>query len=123
MEYYLKVWKNYINFSGRARRTEYWMFVLFNVLASIMLVGIDVAIGIIFGLDYFLFFYPLYAFAVFLPAFAVTVRRLHDTGVSGWMLLLGLIPFAGGIILLVFYLLDSQEGANRFGPNPKAKVA
>lgn len=123
MEYYLNVWRNYFNFSGRARRSEYWMFILVNIVVSIGLVAVDFAIRIIFNLDYFFLFYPLYLLAILVPSLAVQVRRLHDAGFSGWMILLGLIPFFGGIILLIFYLLDSETGVNKYGPNPKHSVA
>ena len=69
---------------------------------------------IVFGLLIF-----VYAVAVFVPSLAMSVRRLHDTGRSGWFLLLNLIPYIGGIIVFVFSVLDSQPGANQYGPNPK----
>ena len=116
MQWYLKVLKNYVGFQGRARRKEFWMFALFNVIVSFILgfVGglIDVSVGTILGY--------IYALAILLPSLAVGVRRLHDIGKSGWMILLGLIPIVGGIILLVFYCLDSEAGENKYGPNPKA---
>jgi uncharacterized membrane protein YhaH (DUF805 family) len=102
---------NYANFSGRARRSEYWWFILAYFLASVVAAIIDAALGapvleviLILGL--------------LVPSLAVGVRRLHDTDRSGWWLLLGLIPF-GGIVVLVFSCLDSQVGTNRFGPSPK----
>ncbi|MFD3262254.1 DUF805 domain-containing protein [Paenibacillus lentus] len=113
MEWYLKVLKNYVGFEGRARRTEYWMFVLFNFIASFVL-GF---IGGFIGLDSILAY--IYSLAVLLPSLAVGARRLHDTGRSGWMLLLALIPLVGAIILLVFLCQDSQPGDNKYGSNPK----
>jgi uncharacterized membrane protein YhaH (DUF805 family) len=102
---------NYANFSGRARRSEYWWFILAYSLASIVAAIIDAALGA-----------PVLEVIVILgllvPSLAVGVRRLHDTDRSGWWLLLGLIPF-GGIVVLVFSCLDSQPGTNRFGPSPK----
>ena len=102
---------NYANFSGRARRSEYWWFILAYFLASIVAAIIDAALGA-----------PILEVIVILgllvPSLAVAVRRLHDTDRSGWWLLLGLIPF-GGIVVLVFSCLDSQAGTNRFGPSPK----
>ncbi|OZM56446.1 hypothetical protein CIB95_11770 [Lottiidibacillus patelloidae] len=113
MEWYLKVLKNYVNFSGRARRKEYWMFVLFNMIVAFVLGFID---GILFEVG---LLGNLYLLAVLLPSLAVSVRRLHDTGRSGWWLLISLIPLIGGIILL-FFLCEDSKDANQFGPNPKA---
>lgn len=113
MEWYLKVLKNYAVFEGRARRKEYWMFVLVNLIVEIILS----VIGSLLHIRQFLT--GLYSLAVFLPSLAVSVRRLHDSGRSGLWVLIGLIPFIGAIVLLVFFCLDSQEGNNRFGPNPK----
>ncbi len=113
VEWYLKVLKNYVGFEGRARRTEYWMFVLFNFIASLIL-GF---IGGFIGLDSILSY--IYSLAVLLPSLAVAVRRLHDTGRSGWMILLSLIPLVGAIVLIVFMCQDSQPGDNKYGSNPK----
>ncbi|OMF22687.1 hypothetical protein BK133_25635 [Paenibacillus sp. FSL H8-0548] len=112
MEWYLKVLKNYVGFSGRARRTEYWMFVLFNFIAAVVL-GI---LQSIIGIDPFLT--SIYSLFVLLPSLAVAVRRLHDTGRSGLWLLIALIPLIGAIILIVFYCQDSQDN-NQYGQNPK----
>src|SRR5688572_31168375 len=116
MNWYIKALKQYIDFSGRAQRMEFWMFVLFNFLVSLGLAIIDAIIGL--G-----FLSPLYSLAVLIPSLAVGVRRLHDTGRSGWWLLIGLIPLIGIIILIVFWVQDSQPGDNAFGPNPKAVMA
>ncbi|GAA0137769.1 DUF805 domain-containing protein [Paenibacillus sp. YSY-4.3] len=113
MSWYLKVLKNYVGFEGRARRKEYWMFVLFNMIAAFVLSFI----GGLIGLDTILYY--IYMLAVFLPSLAVGARRLHDTGRSGWMLLLSLIPLVGTIILIVFMCQDSEPGDNKFGSNPK----
>jgi uncharacterized membrane protein YhaH (DUF805 family) len=119
MNWYLMVLKKYAEFSGRSRRKEYWMFALFNMLIFVVLEILGVvlrenALGkVILGLLF------IYALAILIPGLAVTVRRLHDTGKSGWMILLGLIPIIGGIIVLVFTVLDSTPGANEYGPNPK----
>ncbi|PWB70278.1 MAG: DUF805 domain-containing protein [Holophagae bacterium] len=121
MDWYLGVLKKYTEFKGRARRTEYWMFVLFNIIISVVLSIIDRVIGTpemglgILG--------TLYALAVLLPSLAVGVRRLHDTGRSGWWLLIGLIPCIGFIVLIIFTVQDSQAGDNQYGPNPKATPA
>ena len=113
MQWYVKVLQNYTGFQGRAARTEYWMFVLFNLIASIVLSIIQK----ILHLDPYLT--SLYSLAVLLPSLAVGARRLHDTGKSGWWLLLSLIPLVGAIILLVFMCQDSQDSENQHGPNPK----
>ena len=113
MNWYLKALKQYVDFSGRAQRMEFWMFTLINLLVSIGLAIVDMVLGL--G-----FLQPIYALAVLLPAIAVGVRRLHDTNRSGWWMLLGLIPLIGIIILIVFWVQDSQAGDNAFGPNPKA---
>lgn len=113
MQWYLKVLKNYVGFSGRARRKEYWMFFLFSIIVSCVLTGIDAALKLNGVLAI------IYSLAVILPGLAVTVRRLHDIGKSGWWILIGMVPLVGGILLLVFVCKNSQEGANQFGPNPK----
>ena len=114
--------ERYTDFSGRSRRSEYWYFVLFQIVVLIpfYLIGIAGAAAestllsvIGFGV------YGLAALALILPGLAVAVRRLHDTGRSGWFYLLVLIPLIGSIVLLVFMVQDSQPGANKWGPNPK----
>jgi uncharacterized membrane protein YhaH (DUF805 family) len=119
MNWYLKVLKQYADFSGRARRKEYWMFALFNAIFAIVSMILDNALGLtIAGLPYGAF-YLLYVLAVLIPGLAVAVRRLHDVGKSGWMLLIGLIPIIGGIWLLVLMVTDSNTGDNEYGANPK----
>ncbi len=115
MNYYLHVWKNYATFSGRARRSEYWMFVLFNVIVSMVLAGVDAAMGT-------KFLGTVYSLAAFIPGLAVSVRRLHDTGKSGWWFLINL-TIIGIIPFLVFMFQDSQMGDNEYGPNPKMAPA
>lgn len=113
MNYYIDAWKNYVNFNGRARRKAYWMFVLFNIIAAVILGIIDNVIGTggILG--------GLYSLAVLLPGIALGVRRLHDIGKSGWWLLIALVPLIGFIVLIIFAVTDSQPGENQYGPNPK----
>lgn len=119
MNWYLHVLKNYATFSGRARRKEYWMFFLFNVLISLGLGVLDVVAGT-YSVEYETgFFSGLYSLLVLIPGIAVGVRRLHDTNRSGWWILISLIPLIGVIVLFVFMCLDSQPGTNRFGVNPK----
>ena len=119
MNWYLKVLKQYADFNGRARRMEYWMFVLFNVMFSIILLIIDNVIGLAFEDIGYGPLYLIYCLAIVIPSLAVAVRRLHDSGRSGWWILISLIPFIGGLWLLVLLLLDSDPGDNEYGPNPK----
>ncbi|KUJ82796.1 DUF805 domain-containing protein [Microbulbifer flavimaris] len=119
MHWYLKVLKNYVNFHGRAQRREYWYFVLFNLLIALVLSTIDSMTGW-YSEEYGLgFLSGAYALFVLLPSLAVTVRRLHDTGRTGWWILVSLIPVVGYLVLLAFMVFDSEPGTNRFGPNPK----
>ncbi|MEE1795025.1 DUF805 domain-containing protein [Streptomyces sp. BE308] len=112
MNWYLDVLKNYAGFSGRARRKEYWMFVLFNFIAAVILMVIGGVIGTQIP-------YYIYLVAVIVPSIAVVVRRLHDTGRSGWWILISLVPLVGGIILLVFLATEGKYEANEYGANPK----
>jgi uncharacterized membrane protein YhaH (DUF805 family) len=118
MEWYSAVLKKYADFNGRARRKEYWMFTLINIIIILVLEILGFAMMkntlgmIIFGV------LGIYCLATILPSLAVAIRRLHDTGKSGWMILLGLIPFVS-LVLLYFMVIDSQPGANEYGPNPK----
>lgn len=118
MKWYLKVLKNYAEFSGRARRTEFWMFVLFNIIVGAILSFIDL---LIFGKDSVLGFNPLYSLAVLIPSLAVAIRRLHDTDRSGFWVLLSFIPIIGWLILLIFYVQNGTPGANQYGNDPKSE--
>jgi uncharacterized membrane protein YhaH (DUF805 family) len=129
MNYYTEVLRKYAVFKGRASRKEYWMFTLVNIIISVLLLGVifgvamvtnsagqtgfswPVAIGIGLALIYHL--------AILIPTLAVSIRRLHDTGRSGWWFLINFIPYLGGLVFLVFMVLDSEPGENRYGPNPK----
>ena len=125
MNYYIDVLKKYVVFGGRAARKEYWMFFLFNVIISFVVAIVDGIAGTTFetsgsaGAASGGVLQSLYALAVFLPSLGVTFRRLHDTGKSGWWVLISLVPFVGWIVLLVFMILDGDPGANKYGPNPK----
>ena len=102
----------YATFTGRARRSEYWWFALFNLGLSMVAAVLDAVVGAtIFELAV--------ALGLLVPSFAVFVRRLHDIGRSGWWLLIGLVPLAGAVILIVFACTDSERGANQWGPSPK----
>ena len=122
MEWYIKVLKQYADFGGRARRKEYWMFTLFNViiicaLTLVMLIGTATKSS---GLSIIgTVLYCGYALAIIVPSLAVCVRRLHDIGKSGWYYFIGLIPLVGGIILLIWFCKESQAGENEYGANPK----
>ena len=121
MDWYLMVWRKYAEFDGRARRTEYWMFTLFNFLAALAL-GVVGVVGLAISKDYgAVLFVPvgIYGLAAVIPSLAVSVRRLHDSGKSGWLILIGLIPYVGGVVQIVLMCLDSQPGVNQYGPNPK----
>ena len=141
MKWYLKVIKHYADFSGRARRKELWIFVLLNMIFSNAILAFENVLGIttfdyanatmifdnafgtatpdFFGSMGFGWFYLTYNLVVLLPSFAVGVRRFHDIGKSGWNYFVGLIPFVGVIILLVWFCKDSQTGENKWGANPK----
>jgi uncharacterized membrane protein YhaH (DUF805 family) len=120
MNWYLMVLKKYAQFSGRSRRKEYWMFTLFHCLIVILLCFLSLLLRDSGFNSIVSFLLGLYLLAVVVPCLAVTVRRLHDTGKSGWMILLCLIPIVGGIIVFVFTVLDSNPGPNQYGPNPKS---
>jgi uncharacterized membrane protein YhaH (DUF805 family) len=120
MQWYTDVIKKYVVFSGRARRKEFWMFVLFNVIISIVLGLIDKLIGTDYGKNGGGVLSTIYSLAVLLPSLGVAWRRLHDTNRSGWWILIGLIPCVGWIILIVFYAMEGTPGDNQYGPDPKA---
>ena len=118
-------WSHYSKFKGRSRRSEYWWIQLFLVLTNLAVAAIDLVLmngdvdrfianggGGIVGLIWIL--------VTIVPALAVLVRRLHDTGKTGWWALIGFVPLVGGIVLLVFTVLDSDAGENKFGESPKA---
>jgi uncharacterized membrane protein YhaH (DUF805 family) len=118
MNWYIKSWKKYAVFGGRAGRQEYWYFVLFNILVYILL---SIIAGIIGKVGASLL--SLYAVAVFLPGLAASVRRLHDTNRSGWWLLVMAIPGVGSIVLLVFLAQESHAIENQYGPCPQVALA
>ena len=121
------VFSKYATFTGRASRSEYWYFTLFNIITSTLLFLLGIAIGAATGgsdgvpggliVGYIL--YIIYGLGVLIPSLAVTVRRLHDTNNSGWLILLGLIPCVGGIVLLVFMILQGTNGENKYGDIPE----
>jgi uncharacterized membrane protein YhaH (DUF805 family) len=117
-EFKYVVLKKYAEFDGRARRREFWMFVLFSFIFSVILSIVDSIIGTK-GVNGRGILSSLFSLAVFIPSIAVGVRRLHDTNHSGWWSLLWLVPVIGWIILIVWLATDSMLGDNQYGPNPK----
>jgi uncharacterized membrane protein YhaH (DUF805 family) len=114
MNWYLTVIKeHYADFKGRARRKEFWMFMLINWVISMVL-------AIIGGLIHFTLLGSIYSLAVLVPTLGVGVRRLHDMGKSGWGYLIALVPIVGAIYLIYLWCQDSQAEANEWGANPKA---
>ena len=113
----LVVLERYAKFDGRAGRAEFWWFVLANFLVYIVLAILLQISGI------FLILELLYALAMLIPSIAVAIRRLHDTDKSGWLLLIGLVPFIGAIILIVFYAMEGTKGPNQYGPGPEPAAA
>lgn len=122
MNWYLEVLKKYATFNGRARRKEYWFFALFNLIFTLVAAVVDNLLGTVSATGVGLLG-TIYLLGVLIPALAVTVRRLHDTGRSGWWLLIVLVPVIGPIVLLVFMVLDSKPETNEYGANPKAAAA
>ena len=120
MYWYLQALKKYAVFSGRARRMEYWFFFLFNFLISILLGLVDAVTGTLNAETGVGLFSAIYGLAVLIPGIAVTVRRLHDTGRSGWWFLLIFLPIIGGLVLLVFMLFEGEPVENAYGTSPKA---
>lgn len=108
MTWYFEVLRKYAVFSGRARRKEYWMFFLVNVIGAIVLALVQGVSGVDLSIPF-----VIYELAIVVPSIAVAVRRMHDTGHSGWW---ALVP----IVSLVFAVREGQRGANRFGLDPKA---
>lgn len=123
MNWYFEVLKKYAAFGGRARRREYWMFALVNLIVTFALVFLEGQLGLGGASGGFGMLSLVYTLVVLLPSLAVGVRRLHDTGRSGWWLLIVLLPIAGPIALIVFAAQDSEAGSNDYGPNPKGALA
>lgn len=123
----VSVFSKYATFSGRATRSEYWFFYLFNVIMCLGLVAVCAILGAIFkgaagavgGYTVGTILYWIYALAAFIPNLAVSVRRLHDTGRSGFNLFWVLLPVIGAILLLVYFVTASNPGDNAYGPEPE----
>jgi len=110
--------RKYFHFHGRARRSEYWLFTLFIWVASIVLMFIEGSVKLT-AVPGFGPLTTLFYLAVLIPGLSVTFRRLHDTDRSAWWILLALIPFFGGLVLIVFLCLDGTKGDNKYGSDPK----
>ncbi|GDY26982.1 DUF805 domain-containing protein [Agarivorans sp. Toyoura001] len=119
MQWYIGVLKQYLVFSGRSRRKEYWMFVLINSIVSVLLSVVDQAIGSVNVESGMGILGSIYGIAVLLPSIGVAMRRLHDTGRTGWWLWIVLVPIIGVLVLLYFFCSDSQSESNQYGANPK----
>lgn len=112
MNYFIDALKKYADFSGRATRTQYWMFILMYIIIYVVLAVIDTVMGMII-------LSSIFTLGMLIPSISIAARRLHDTGRSGWWQLIMFLPLIGVIVLLVFYVQDSV-GDNQFGANPKA---
>jgi uncharacterized membrane protein YhaH (DUF805 family) len=125
VHWYFEVLRKYAEFDGRARRKEYWMFSLISILVSMAFGFVAGLVGGMMGLseNAVTMLALVYSAAVLIPSVAVWVRRMHDTGRSGWWCLLILVPIVGAIALLVFALQDSEPGTNAYGRNPKTSMA
>ncbi|WP_261844509.1 DUF805 domain-containing protein [Aliamphritea ceti] len=114
MNHFFGALKKYADFSGRARRQEYWMFILFYIIFTIVIGLVDNLLGIPGILS------GIFALALLLPSLAIGARRLHDTNRSGWWLLMYLLPVVGPVVILIFNILEGDQNENRFGSDPKA---
>lgn len=133
MHYMLMPLMRYFDFSGRSRRKEYWMFALLNLII------VTIFMTVLFSLGYSIDPYGasaggpvmwlimavmgVYSLLILIPSIAVQVRRFHDQDKSGWFVLINLVPYVGGIIVLVFMLLEGTRGPNKYGPDPKEGLA
>jgi uncharacterized membrane protein YhaH (DUF805 family) len=125
LNWYLEGWKKYAVFDGRAQRKEFWIFFLFNLLigAGLRIMANSMELSSAGGSDFFLGLSRVFMLAVLIPFLAVSVRRLHDIGRSGWWALVVLIPVVGIIALLVFNIPDGNKGSNKYGPDPKEETS
>lgn len=125
MEYMFMPLRRYADFSGRSRRKEYWMFglglfilnIVLTMFLSLFVSSDPMDFSLFSGVGLILFL--LVGLALFIPSLAVTVRRFHDQDKSGWFVLIGLIPYVGWLVVLVFMFIEGTAGTNRFGTDPK----
>ena len=122
MEWFVEAMRKYAVFKGRARRKEYWWFLLVYILVSVVLTVLDGIIGQYDAQSGMGLLSGLFALGTFLPALAVAVRRLHDTDRSGWWVLITLVPLVGLLVFVFFMARSGTAGDNRFGTDPKAAV-
>lgn len=122
MNWFIKALKQYADFKGRARRKEFWLFILFYFIFYVLAVVLDNVLGITIDYMYVGPVTSMLSLVMIIPNLSVTVRRLHDIGKSGWFIFIGLIPVIGSIWLLVLMFKNSQSGTNEYGPNPKEIV-
>jgi uncharacterized membrane protein YhaH (DUF805 family) len=111
-------WRRMFDFSGRARRRDFWLCMLIDLVVLFFLAMFDVILAAVIGLPILAFLFPI---ATIIPTIAISVRRLHDIGKSGYWYFLILVPLVGAMVLFVFACLDSQPGDNIYGANPKGK--
>ena len=123
IDYALTPLRKYADFSGRARRAEYWWFYLLVIIGYVVATIVDSLLGLDQTVGPYGTTTLVLLLAMLLPSIAAGVRRLHDTDRSGWWMLIALIPLVGAIVLLVFFVLEGTQGENRFGPDPKARNA
>jgi uncharacterized membrane protein YhaH (DUF805 family) len=123
INWFMAVLNKYSVFDGRARRKEYWSFILVYLISILPLTIIDFMTGTINPMTGIGLFSGIYMLFMLCPTLAVTARRLHDVNQSGWLQLLNLIPLLGFIVIVYFTVQDSQAGTNQYGPNPKKEVA
>ena len=121
MDWYLEVLRKYAVFRGRSRRKEFWFFVLFDLLFGFASIGVDLFVGTFNRELQIGLLSAIYMLALFVPRLALSVRRLHDIGLSGWLTLIWLVPFIGPIVLFVLAAFVSQPGENKYGPCPLTK--
>ena len=113
--------KRYAEFSGRSRRKEYWMFFLLCLVVALVIGFVEGMLGLSGMIGPYGPLSTLFLLAILVPSIAVGIRRLHDTGRSGWWILIAFVPIVGGLILLVFYVLEGNRGPNEYGPDPKGE--
>ncbi len=116
INYYIKAFQNYFNAEGRATRSEFWYFFLFYIIGSLIFGILDTILAATLGIRILV---ALYALATIIPFITVLIRRLHDIGKSGWWMFIPIVPIAGFIAIIVFLVMDSSLGENKYGPNPK----
>ncbi len=117
--YYTTCFQKYADFQGRARRMEYWSFVLFNAILGLVAAILDNLTGLAIPAVGYGPIYGLFCLVTFIPGLSVFVRRMHDIGRSGWYFLIAFIPFVGAILIIIWLFTDSKPETNKWGPNPK----